>query len=103
MPRLSKLYLLHSMLQGTRVDPGSFFSNQLLVAATSSAKRIAIGGLIALIARSVRIEPNLDDRVSGFDKLAFAAFEQMKFCSVDGVRSHWIYPRNRLMPLPNVD
>jgi len=32
-----------------------------------------------------------------------AAFAQIKFCKVDGGRICWIYPGNRLMPLPNVD
>ena len=53
------------MLEGTRIDLGSFFANQLLSAATSSAKIIVIGGLITPIARSIGIKPNHDDRVSG--------------------------------------
>ena len=101
--RLSVPYFLHSMLQGTRIDPGSFFSNQLLSAATSSTKRIVIGGLTTPIVRSAGIEPNPDDRVSGYKRLALATFEQMKFCMMERGRICWIYLGNRLMPLPNVD
>jgi len=60
-PRLPKLYFLHSMLEGTRIDPSSFFADQLLSAATIFTKRIVIGGLIAPITRSVDIKPNLED------------------------------------------
>jgi len=49
------------MLEGTRIDPGSFFANQLLSAAISSKKRMVITGLITPIARSVGTEPNPDD------------------------------------------
>jgi len=59
--RLFELYSLCSTLQGTRIDPGSFFASQLLSAATSSAKRIEIEGFITPIARLVNIEPNPDD------------------------------------------
>ena len=41
-----------------------------------------IGGLIILIARSVRIEQNSDDRVLSSERLNLAAFEQMKFSKV---------------------
>jgi len=54
------------MLDGIGIDPSSFFTNQILSVATSSVKTIVIGGLITLIAKSVRIEPNPDDRMSGF-------------------------------------
>ena len=80
-----------------------FFANQLLSVAASFAKRIIIGGLITPIVRLVGIEPNLDNRVLGYERLTLTAFEQMKFCIVDGGRTCQIYPGNRLMPLPNVD
>ena len=48
VPHLSELYFLHSTLEGTRIDPRSFCTNQLLSAVTSSAKRIVIGGLTIL-------------------------------------------------------
>ena len=95
MSRLSELYFLHSMLEGTRIDPGLSFTNQLLTAATSSAMRIV--NLINPIVRSVRIEPKPDDRVSGSEILALAAFV------MEGGRICWIYHGNRLMPHPNVD
>jgi len=50
-------YFLHTMSQG--IDLGSFFTNQLLSATTSSAKKIVIGGFITPIARLVGIEPIL--------------------------------------------
>ena len=57
-----------------------------------------IGGLITSMARSVGIEPNLDDTLSGSEMLVLAAFEQMEFCTMEGGRTCWIYPKNRLMP-----
>ena len=100
--RLSELYFLNSMLEGTCIELGYFFANQLLSATTSSVKRIMIGGLITPIARSISIEPNHDDRVSGSEMLASAAFGQIKFCTMEAGYMCWIYPGNRLMPLPIV-
>ena len=62
-----------------------------------------IGGLITSIDRLVSIEPNPDDKVSGSERLALAAFERMKFCKMKGSRMCWIYPKNKIMPLPNID
>jgi len=62
-----------------------------------------IGGLITPIARSVRIKLNPDDRVPSFERLNIAAFEQMEFCKIEAEHVYWIYPRNHLMPLLNVN
>jgi len=88
------------MLVGDRIDPGSFLVNQLSSAATSSAHRVVIGGLITPIARLVGVEPNPDNAVIGSEQLTLVTFEQMKFCKVDGGRICLIYPRNLLMPPP---
>jgi len=53
MHHLFELYFPYNMLQRTGIDPGSFFTNQLLSAAISSVKRIVIGDLITPIARLV--------------------------------------------------
>ena len=45
-----------------------------------------IGGLITPIASSVGIEANPDDRVPRSERLALAAFEQMKFCTMEDGR-----------------
>jgi len=86
------------MLQGTRIDLESFFANQLLSATTSFAKMIMIGDLITIIARSVSIEHDPDDQVSGFERLALATFEQIKFHTMEGRRMCWIYLENSLIP-----
>ena len=98
MPHLSELYFLYHMLEGDRIDPRSFLVNLSYSVATSSAHRIVIRGLITPITRLVAAESNLDDRVIGSKVLNLAAFEQIKFCKVDGGRICWIYHRNRLMP-----
>jgi len=103
IPHLSELYFLYSILQGTLMDHGSFFSNQLLIAATSSTKRMVSRGLMTPIGRSVGTQHNPDDRVSRPESLALATFKQMKFCTMEGGRMCWIYPGNRFIPLPNVD
>jgi len=72
---LLELYFLYSTFEGTCLNASSFFANQLLSIATSSAKRIVIWGLIAPIARPVGIEPDLDNRVSRSERLALADFE----------------------------
>jgi len=43
---LSELYFLYSILQGNQLDPGSSLVNQLHSAATSSAQKIVIRGLL---------------------------------------------------------
>jgi len=63
---------------------------------------IVIRALINSIARLVGVEPNTDDRVAGSERLNMGAFEQMKFFKIDGGHICWIYPDNRLIPLPNV-
>ena len=80
IPRLSKLYFLSCMHQGERLDLGSFLSRQLYSAATSTKGRIVIGEIITSITRFLGMEPNLDDRVSGSERLDKAAFELMGFC-----------------------
>jgi len=60
-------------------------------------------GLVTPIARSVRIELNLDDRVPDSERLNLAAFKQIKFCEVEAGDFCWIYPGNRLMALLNVE
>ena len=84
MLRLFELYFLYSMLEGDRIDHGSFLVNQLYSAATNSAHKIIIGGLITSIAGLVGVELNPDDRVAGLEWLNLAAFKQMKFYKVDG-------------------
>ena len=71
--------------------------------ATSFAQRIVIRGLITPTVRSVSIAPNPDDGVSSSEWLNLAAFEQMKFSKASNGRVCWIYLRNHLMPLPNID
>jgi len=91
------------MFHGERLDPGSFLACQLYSVATSTKGRIVIGGIITSIARFLGIEHNSDDRVSGSERLDKAAFELMGFCKVEAGRLCWIYPRGRLMPLPNIE
>ena len=50
-PRLSEMYFLSCMLEGERIDPGSFLAHQLYSAATSTKGRIVTGGIITSIAR----------------------------------------------------
>ena len=91
------------MLEGDHIDLGSFLVNQLYSAATSSIHTIVIRGLITPIASLLGVEPNHDDRVADSEWLNLAAFKQIKFCRADVRRICWIYPRNCLMPLPNVN
>jgi len=58
--------------------------NQLYSVATSSTHRIVIEGLISPVATLIGVELNPDDRVVGLEWLNLAAFEEMKFCNVDG-------------------
>ena len=41
--------------------------------------------------------------MSGFERLALANLEQMKFCRMEGGRICWNYLGNRLMPIPNIN
>ena len=59
--RLFELHFFYSILEGIQIGPGSFFDNQLLSVATSSASRIVIRGLITAISWSVGIKPNPED------------------------------------------
>ena len=82
---------------------GSFLAHQLYSAVTSTKGRIAIVGIITLIVRFLGIEPNLDDGVSGSERLDKPTFELMVFCRLEGGRLCWIYPGGRLMPLLNIE
>jgi len=53
--------------------------------------RILIGWIITLFAQSLGIEPNPEDRVSGFERLDKAAFELMKFYGTEVSWLCWIY------------
>jgi len=75
VPRLSNLYFLYSMLEGDWINLGSFLAFQLYSAATSSAYRIVIKGLISPISRLVGVELKPDDRVAGSERLNLTAFE----------------------------
>ena len=97
--RLLELYFLCSMLEGD----WSFLVNQLYSAATTSAHRIVIRDLNTSIAKFVGAQSILNDRLEGSERFNLVAFEQIKFCKVDGRRICWIYRGNRLTPLPNVD
>jgi len=91
------------MLDGVQLDPSSFFTKQLYSATVSTKGRIVISGIVTTIARFLGIEPNFEDKVSGFDWLDQAAFEIMNFCKVEAGRLCWIYPGDWLLLLPNVD
>jgi len=101
--RLSKLYFLSCMLDSVQLDPGSFLARQLHSATVSTKGRIVIGGIITTIARFLGVEPNPEDRVSGFERLDQADFDIMNFCKVEASRLYWICPGDRLLLLPNVD
>jgi len=92
VPRLSEMYFLSYMLEGDRIDLGSFLARQLYSVTTSTKGWIIIGGMITSIARSLGIESNPDDRVRGSERLDKAAFELMDFCQVEAGRLCWIYP-----------
>ena len=91
------------MLESVQLDPGSFLARQLHSAAVSTKGRIVIDGIITIIAKFLGAEPNPEDRVSGSERLDQADFEIMNFCKVEAGRLCWIYPGDRLLPLPNVD
>jgi len=82
------------MLNGVQLDPDSFSARQLYSVAVSTKGRIVIGGIVTTIARFLGIEPNPEDRVSGFELLDQAAFEIMNFYKVEAGRLCWIYPRD---------
>jgi len=86
VPRLPQLYFLSCMLDVIQLDPGSFLTRQLHSATVSTKGRIFISGIITTIARFLGVEPNLEDRVSGSERLAQAAFEIMNFCKVEADR-----------------
>ena len=85
------------MLEGERIDPGSFLARQLYSAPTRTK------GIITSIARFLGIEANPDDRVRGPEWLDKVAFELMGFGQVKAGRVCCIYRRGRLMPLPNIE
>jgi len=91
------------MLDGLPLDPGSFLARQLHSVAVSTKDRIVIGGIITTIARFLCVEPNPKDRVSGPERLDQATFQIMNFCKVEAGHLRWIYLREQLLPLPNVD
>jgi len=93
----------HLCLTVSSLTLGSFLAKHLYSAAVSTKGRIVIGEIVTTIARFLGIEPNPDDRVSGSELLDQAAFEIMSFCKAEAGRLCWIYPGDRLLPLPNVD
>jgi len=101
--RLSELCFLSCMLDGDQFELDSFVARQLHSAAISTKGQIVIGGMITTIARFLGVEPNHVDRVSGYERLNQATFEIMNFCKVETDSLYWIYPEDRLLPLPNVD
>ena len=100
---LSELYFLSCIFYGDQLVPGSFLARQLHSAAVSTKGRIVIDGIVTTIARFLRVECNFQDRVFRSEKLDQAAFEIMNLCKVEAGRLCWIYPGDRLLPLPNVD
>ena len=64
--------------------------------------RIVIGGIITTIARYLGVQPNPKDRVSRSEWLDQAMFELMSFYKVEAIHLCWIYPQDRLLPLPNI-
>ena len=69
----------------------------------STKSRIVIGGIITTIAKFLGVEPNPKDQVSRSEQLDQSAFEIISFCKVEASHLCWSYPRDWLMPLPNVD
>ena len=84
-----------------QLNPGSFLTRQLRSAVVSTKDRIVIDGIIITIVLGV--EPNPEGRVFGSEWLDQAAFEIMNFCKFEAGHLCWIYPRDWLLPLPNVD
>jgi len=75
----------------------------LYSAAISTEGRVVIGGIITTIASFLGVEPNLENQVSGFKRLNQVPFELMNFCKIEARRLYWIYHRDRLLPLSNID
>ena len=91
------------MLDDVQLDLESFLARQLYSATVSTKGRVVIGGIVTTIARFLDIQPNPEDRVSESERLDQAAFEIMNFGKVEDGRLCWIYPGDRLLPLPNVN
>jgi len=91
------------MLDGGQLDPSSFLARQLYSAAVSTKGRIVISGIITTIARFLGVEPNPEDRVPRSERLDQATFEIMNFFKVEAGCLCWLYPRDWLFLLPNVD
>jgi len=91
------------MLDGVQLDPGSFLARQLHSAVVSTNGKIVVGEIVTIIARLLGVELNHEDRVFRSERLDQAAFEIMNFYKFEASRLCWIYPRDQLFPLPNVD
>ena len=91
------------MLDGVQLDLSIFLARQLYSVVVSTKDRIVICSIMTTIARFLGIEPNPDDRVSRPERLHQATFEIINFCKVEARRLCWIYPRDRLLPLSNID
>ena len=74
------------MLDGDKLDLGSFLTRQLHSAAISTKIRRVIGGIITTITRFLGVEPNSKDTVSESERLNQAALEIMNFCKVKAGR-----------------
>jgi len=72
-------------------------------AVVSTKCGIVIGEIITTVARFLGVKPNPEDRVSESERLDQAIFEIMNFCKVKAECLCWIYPGDRLLPLPNID
>jgi len=81
--RLFELCFLLSIMNGDWIDLRSFLAHQLYIAVASNVGKMATAGLITFIARSLGVELNPDDKVSRFEGLNKAAFQQMKFCKIE--------------------
>ena len=81
------------------LTPGHSQSTSCIVQPLVLHIGLSLRALLPLV--GVKSHPN--DRVTGSKRLHLAAFEQIKFCKVDGGRICWIYPGNRLISLSNVD
>jgi len=91
------------MLDGVQLDPGLFLARQLYSAAVSTKGRIVIDGIVTTTAKFLGVEPNPEDRVSGFERLDQAVFEIINVYRVEAWCLCWIYPGDRLWLLPYVD
>jgi len=91
VPRLFELYFLPYMMDGDCIDLESFLTCQLFSATTSTTGKIAIGGIITSIARSLGAEPNPKDQDSRCERLDKVTFERMSFCKTEVRCLFWIY------------